>query len=613
MKKWDVIVVGGGHAGIEATWFASKLGVSTLLLTLSLDSIGKLSCNPAVGGVSKGTLVKEVDALGGLIAKIADTCAVGYRCLNKSKGKAVWATRAQVDRFLYPKVARLFLESQKNIKILEAKVDRILVSNRKVKGVVTNFDEAFYADAIIICAGTFLNSKLHIGLSSFSGGRLGELSSDELFKDIKRLGFEVKHFKTGTCARLDKRTVDFSKMIEQPPQYDVEPFSFDNESTPKNQLSCFITYTNEKTHKVILKNLDRSPLYTGKIKAKGVRYCPSLEDKIVKFPQKEKHQIFIEPEGWESLEVYPNGISTSLPFDVQRDFIHTIPGLEEAEILRPGYGIEHGLISPEQLYSTLESKLIRGLFFAGQVNGTTGYEEAAAQGAIAGINAALKVKRERPFILRRDQAMLGVLIDDLTTKGVDEPYRMFTSRAEFRLTLRESNADIRLTPLAYHLGIVDKTVYEKVKEKNKKIEEQIKKLKSIKVVFDKQKKSSLFEILKRPNIELSHLKSYIDNEVPQGVLGREVEINVKYEGFIKRELAQIKNLTNIDKIKIPSSLDFSKVPSLSREVVEKLNFFKPSTLGEALKISGVTPAAIVNIYNYLSSGRKRRKRRIYES
>jgi len=422
MKKWDVIVVGAGHAGIEASWFASKLGVSVLVLTLSLDSIGKLSCNPAVGGVSKGTLVKEVDALGGLIAKIADKCAVGYRRLNKSKGKAVWATRAQVDRFLYPKVARSFLESQRNIKILEAKVDRVLVNNRKIKGVVTNFSEAFYSNTVIICAGTFLNSKLHIGLSSFSGGRLGELSSDELFKEIKKLGFEVKHFKTGTCARLDKRTIDFSKMMEQAPHYDVEPFSFDNESTPKNQLSCFITYTNEKTHKVILKNLDRSPLYTGKIKAKGVRYCPSLEDKIVKFPQKDKHQIFIEPEGWESLEVYPNGISTSLPFDVQIDFIHTIPGLEKAEILRPGYGIEHGLISPTQLYATLESKLIGGLFFAGQVNGTTGYEEAAAQGAIAGINAALRVKKEKPFILRREQAMVGVLIDDLTTKGVDEPY-----------------------------------------------------------------------------------------------------------------------------------------------------------------------------------------------
>jgi len=613
MRKWDVIVVGAGHAGIEASWFASKLGVSVLVLTLSLDSIGKLSCNPAVGGVSKGTLVKEVDALGGLIAKIADKCAVGYRRLNKSKGKAVWATRAQVDRFLYPKIARSFLESQRNIKILEAKVDKILVNNRKIKGVVTNFSEAFYGNTVIICAGTFLNSKLHIGLSSFSGGRLGELSSDELFKEIKKLGFEVKHFKTGTCARLDKRTIDFSKMMEQAPHYDVEPFSFDNESTPKNQLSCFITYTNEKTHKVILKNLDRSPLYTGKIKAKGVRYCPSLEDKIVKFPQKDKHQIFIEPEGWESLEVYPNGISTSLPFDVQIDFIHTIPGLEKAEILRPGYGIEHGLISPTQLYATLESKLIGGLFFAGQVNGTTGYEEAAAQGAIAGINAALRVKKEKPFILRREQAMVGVLIDDLTTKGVDEPYRMFTSRAEFRLTLREGNADIRLTPLAYQLGIVDKAVYAKVKEKSEKIEKYIKKLKSIKVVFDKQKKFSLFEILKRPNIEFSHLKSYLDDRVPQGVLGREVEINVKYEGFIKRELAQIKNLTNIDKIKVPPSLDFSKVPSLSREVVEKLNLFKPSTLGEALKISGITPAAIVNIYNYLSSKRKRRKRRIYES
>jgi len=600
-KKWDVIVVGAGHAGIEAANISAKLGVSVLVLTLSLDTIGKLSCNPAVGGVSKGQLVKEIDVLGGVIGKIADRCAVNYRRLNKSKGKAVWSTRAQVDRFLYPKIARSFLENNKNIKLLEAKVDKIIVKNKKVIGVRTNFGEEFYSSTVIICAGTFLKSKIHIGLDSFCGGRLYELSSDELFEDIKRLGFKTLHFKTGTCA-LDKRTIDFSKMIEQKPHYDVEPFSFSNTGVPSSQLSCYLTYTNEKTHKIILKNLDRSPLYTGKIKSKGVRYCPSLEDKIVKFPEKEKHQIFIEPEGWDSVEVYPNGISTSLPFDVQLDFIHTIEGLENAKVLRPGYGIEHGLIMPTQLYPTLESKLISGLFFAGQVNGTTGYEEAAAQGLIAGINAALKVKRKDPFILRREEAFVGVLIDDLTKKGVDEPYRMFTSRAEFRLLLRESNADIRLSDKAYGLGLIGKEEYEKIKEKQRRIEKEIENLKKIKIVFN-GKRETLFKILKRPQVSFEDILPYLKKDIGNSLIKREVEINVKYEGFIKREASYARQLKEMDKVKIPSSLDYSSIPSLSKEIREKLSRLRPKTLGDALRISGITPAAIVNIYNYLKAKR----------
>lgn len=598
MKRWDVIVVGAGHAGIEAANISAKLGASVLVLTLSLDTIGKLSCNPAVGGVSKGQLVKEVDALGGLIGKIADKCAVSYRRLNKSKGKAVWSTRAQVDRFLYPKVARSFLEENENIKILEAQVSKILTKNKKVIGVETNFGEIFYGETVIICAGTFLKSKIHIGLNSFSGGRLYELSSDDLFESIKELGFKTLHFKTGTCARLDKRTIDFSKLIEQPPHYDVEPFSFSNKNTPSYQLSCYITYTNKKTHKIILKNLDRSPLYTGKIKAKGVRYCPSLEDKVVKFPEKEKHQVFIEPEGWTSQEVYPNGISTSLPFDVQVDFIHTIEGLENARILRPGYGIEHGLIIPTQLYPTLESKIISGLFFAGQVNGTTGYEEAAAQGIIAGINAALKVKRKPPFILKREEAFIGVLIDDLTKKGVDEPYRMFTSRAEFRLLLRESNADIRLADKAYQLGLINKEEYERIQEKKRRIEKEIENLKKTRIVFNGEKKS-LYQILKMPQIDFEDVSPYLKEKIDDPLVKREIEINVKYEGFIKREASYAKELKEMDKVKIPSWLNFDEIPSLSREVKEKLNKFKPQTLAEALRISGITPAAVINIYNYL--------------
>jgi tRNA uridine 5-carboxymethylaminomethyl modification enzyme len=597
LKKFDVIVVGAGHAGIEAAGSAAKLGCEVLLLTLSLDAIGRLSCNPAVGGVSKGHLVRETDALGGLIGKITDSCAISYRILNRSKGKAVWATRAQVDMFLYPKIARTFLENTNTIEILQAKVKQILVKNKKVMGIETNFGELFYARTVTICAGTFLKSTIHIGLESTSGGRLSEESSDELFESIRKLNISTKHFKTGTCARLDKRTLDFSKMLEQKPDCDCEPFSFTNRELPKEQLSCYITYTNKKTHKIILNNLDRSPLYSGKIKARGVRYCPSIEDKVVKFSDRERHQIFIEPEGRQTVEVYPNGISTSLPFDVQAEFIQSIEGLEKARILRPGYGIEHGLIDAQELYPTLESKKIEGLYFAGQVNGTTGYEEAAAQGAIAGINCALKVKRKRPLIIKREEAFIGVLIDDLTTKGTDEPYRMFTSRSEFRLSLRESNADIRLAPLSYELGLLTKDEYQYILDKKEKIELQLRKLKSTRVSLNGCVLTAL-DALKRPNISYEMLEEHLEQKIDEGIIRKEIEIEVKYEGFLRRELAWLRELKNIDRIKIPS-LTFSKIPSLSREVVEKFQRFKPKTLGEALRISGITPAAILTVYNFI--------------
>ncbi len=621
MEKYEVIVVGGGHAGIEASYISAKLGCSVLLLTLDIDNIGKLSCNPAVGGVAKSHLVREVDVLGGLIAKITNKASLSYRILNKSKGKAVWATRAQVDRLLYPKIAREFLEKERNIKILQAKVRKILVKNKKVLGIETNFGEIFYGRSVIICAGTFLKSTIHIGLDSFSGGRLYEPSSDELFESIKELGFKTKHFKTGTCARLDKRSLDFSKMIEQPPDLEAKPFSFSTREFPSEQLSCFITYTNSKTHKIILRSLKYSPLYTGKIRAKGVRYCPSLEDKVVKFKDKERHQIFIEPEARASVEVYPNGISTSLPFEVQIEFIRSIEGLEKAQILRPGYGIEHGLIEPTQLYPTLESKIYEGLYFAGQVNGTTGYEEASAQGLIAGINASLKVKKRKPFILGREEAFIGVLIDDLTTKGVDEPYRMFTSRSEFRLLLREDNALFRLYKSAYKLGTLRREEYQLIEEKLKKIKKEIERLKKTKVFPSAEvnqalsklgtsilkKPLSYSELLKRPQLHYRDLESLgfmkdlskvdlAEDEIEQ------VEIEIKYEGFIKRELSQAQELKKLEKVKIPSNLDFAKIPGLSREIIEKLKKFRPSNLKEAYQIPGVSPSAIIILLRKIQEG-----------
>jgi len=601
MKKYDCIVIGAGHAGIEASHAAAKLGCSVLLLTIDIEAIGKLSCNPAVGGIAKGHLVREVDALGGLMGRITDECALGYRILNRSKGKAVWSTRAQVDMYEYPKQARQLLEGTSGIDILQAQVKELLAKNKKICGVGTNFGEVIPSSTVIVCAGTFLKSIIHIGLNHFKGGRLNEPSSDDLFDSIKKLGLSLRHFKTGTCARLDKRTLDFSVMQEQKPEDDVAPFSFRNSAISQKKISCFITHTSEKTHAIIRKNLKYSPLYTGKIKSTGVRYCPSLEDKVVKFSHREQHHVFIEPEGIDSIETYPNGISTSLPFDAQVEFIRSIKGLERAEILKPGYGIEHGLIDSRQLKATLEAKMIKGLYFAGQVNGTTGYEEAAAQGLIAGINAGLSVKKKKPFILARSDAYIGVLIDDLIGKGVDEPYRMFTSRSEFRLKLRESNADIRLAAKGYGLGLLDKDAYRIVCDKKERIEKEVKCLESTKIVFEKQR-LSLAQALRRPSCNLETFKEHV-TLVPQDLQARrEVEIIIKYESLIRREEAWTKDLQNLSRIKLPP-LDYTKVPSLSREIVEKLNLHQPSTLQEALNVSGVTPAAVIAILHYIRGQR----------
>ncbi len=610
----DVIVVGAGHAGIEASLACARLGCKTLLLTLKKDTIGLMSCNPAIGGVGKGQLVKEIDALGGEMGLAADACGIQFRILNASKGAAVQSSRAQVDLEMYKNYMRQVIERQKNLSVREAEVKKLIIENNQIKGVITDKNEEILSSAVIICPGTFLDGLIHVGLNHFSGGRINESASIGLADNLKELGFQLLRFKTGTCPRLDKNSIDFSNLILQKGDEPPRPFSFATSQIKQKQIPVFITYTNRNTHKVIFDNLGRSPLYTGIIKATGVRYCPSIEDKIVKFADKERHQIFLEPQGYETNEIYPNGLSTSLPEDVQLQVLHSISGLEEVKVIRFGYGIEHTVVEPTQLYPTLETKLIKNLYLAGQINGTTGYEEAAAQGLAAGINAGLRIRGKAPLILERSSSYIGVLLDDLTTKGTSEPYRMFTSRVEYRLILREDNADMRLRKIGFDLGLVSSKDYERTQEKIEAVKEAIAFLKKTRIeptlgintqltklkTAPIKKVLTLEELLKRPEINLENLKNinHVKINIPEFAL-KQVEIEVKYAGFIQRQLRDVEKFKNLEKIKLMPDLNYALIPALSREIKEKLSKFKPLNLGQASRISGVTPVAISLLMVYL--------------
>ena len=630
--KFDVIVIGGGHAGSEAALAAARMGCRTLLLTHSIETLGAMSCNPSIGGIGKGHLVKEIDALGGAMAEITDLAGIQFRVLNSSKGSAVRATRAQADRALYKAAMRSKLENQKNLTIFQAAVDDLIVNGDQVCGAITQLGLRFYAPKVVLTAGTFLDGKIHVGLDNHSGGRAGDPAAIRLSSRLKELKLPQGRLKTGTPPRIDGRTINFSVMQEQPGDLDPLPvFSYLGrpEFHPK-QLPCWITHTNQKTHDIIRGGLDRSPMYTGVIEGVGPRYCPSIEDKIHRFSTKDSHQIFLEPEGLTTNEFYPNGISTSLPFDVQWDLVRSIRGLEEAMIVRPGYAIEYDYFDPRGLMPSLETKGIGGLFFAGQINGTTGYEEAAAQGMLAGINAALSAQGKDCWYPKRDQAYLGVLVDDLITKGVQEPYRMFTSRAEYRLSLREDNADDRLTEIGRTLGLVDDRRWEFFCRKKEAVSRETQRLKSTwvspKLISPQESEFllgqvitheySLAELLKRPGITYDALTTAFEGRwaaepldqdvVLRDQIAEQVEIGVKYQGYIDRQAAEIARHTFHEEMVLPSDIDYSNVLGLSKEVQQKLNLHKPSTLGQASRVSGVTPAAISLLLIHLKKGLGRR-------